>query len=165
MRLILVSSFLALLVLVKAENERDGRIVVAYSTKTAYSITTSVTTIPLTCASTGNPVVCKKRRYRRYKNIILPKSDLTGPDLDASHEEAVAGTGRDFESFMRDTDISNFDKDQDGSNRREGKIAVTVWTTRSSTFTVTSTSINSALTFSVSYFCTFNGANLAPACG
>ncbi|KAK4328782.1 hypothetical protein Pmani_000841 [Petrolisthes manimaculis] len=47
----------------------------------------------------------------------------------------------------------------------EGRIALTVWTTTSSTFTITATSTNSATTFSISFFCTVNGASFPPACG
>lgn len=44
------------------------------------------------------------------------------------------------------------------------RLGLTVWVTTSSTYTVTSTSTNSSTTFSLSYYCSIVGANLAPAC-
>ncbi|KAK7080807.1 hypothetical protein SK128_003825 [Halocaridina rubra] len=52
-----------------SRNEGDGRLVAAYSTKTAVSITTSTTTVPLTCYLNINTAVCKKRRFRTKKNF------------------------------------------------------------------------------------------------
>ena len=62
--------------------------------------------------------------------------------------------------------ISNPDteiKDPKGKNR--GKFAVTVYTSITSTYTMTMTSINVATTFSISYFCSISDANIVSACG
>ncbi|MPC55309.1 hypothetical protein E2C01_049241 [Portunus trituberculatus] len=48
---------------------------------------------------------------------------------------------------------------------RDPRIALTVWTTVSSTYTVTATSTNTATTFSLSFYCTVNGASFPPSCG
>lgn len=53
----------------------------------------------------------------------------------------------------------------DDGSQRDPRIALTVWTTVSSTYTITDTSTNSATTFSLSYYCTVNGASYPPACG
>lgn len=47
---------------------------------------------------------------------------------------------------------------------RDPRIALTVWSTTSSTYTYTSKSTDTATTFSLSYFCTVIGFNFPPAC-
>lgn len=56
-----------------ARDEANGRIIAAFSTKTAFTFTTSTTTVPYTCISGALPTaVCTKRRLRR----TVPIGDL-----------------------------------------------------------------------------------------
>ncbi|XP_037776272.1 uncharacterized protein LOC119573224 [Penaeus monodon] len=127
-----------------ARDEANGRIIAAFSTKTAFTFTTSTTTVPYTCISGALPTaVCTKRRLRR----TVPIGDLR------------AGADMVLDSSM-DTDDA-IETEQE----REARVALTFWSTLSSTFTITSTSTNSATTFSISFYCTIAGANYPPACG
>ncbi|XP_042883749.1 uncharacterized protein LOC122260500 [Penaeus japonicus] len=128
----------------QARDEEDGRIVAAFSTKTAFTFTTSTTTVPYTCISGDLPTaVCTKRRLRRTAPI---------GDLRAGYDMALDSS--------LDTDEAT-----ETDENREARVALTFWSTLSSTFTITSTSTNSATTFSISFYCTITGANYPPACG
>ncbi|XP_045605588.1 uncharacterized protein [Procambarus clarkii] len=122
-------------------SEEDARIVAARSTKTAISFTTSTTVTPYTCALVINAKVCQRRRYKRY-------SSVNNWGLENDYEE-LHGSVPELSS----------------SGGREGRIALTIWSTTTSVYTVTTTSINSSTTFSVSFYCTVNGASFPPLCG
>nr|XP_053641356.1 uncharacterized protein LOC128694997 [Cherax quadricarinatus]XP_053641357.1 uncharacterized protein LOC128694997 [Cherax quadricarinatus]XP_053641358.1 uncharacterized protein LOC128694997 [Cherax quadricarinatus] len=134
---------LALVSVAQGRDDEDARLIVAaYSTKTAIILTTTTTTTPFTCAFKTNGAVCQRRRYRRYTKLddsVL--SDDTRPEVSGSLGEETV------------------------KNERQPRIALTIWTTVSSTYTVTSTSTNRSTTFSLSFFCTVSGAVLPPGCG
>ncbi|KAK8739828.1 hypothetical protein OTU49_003217 [Cherax quadricarinatus] len=144
MKWLLVCVAAALCGVAQGRSEDDARIIAARSTKTAISLTTSTTVTPYTCAFLTNAAVCQRRRYRRY-------SALT-PDEASNGMDKIDGP---LEGSLLESDPSN----------REGRIAITIWTTVTTIYTVTSTSINSATTFSLSFYCTVNGASFPPACG
>ncbi|XP_066964601.1 uncharacterized protein [Macrobrachium rosenbergii] len=134
-------------------DENDARIVAAYSTRTAITLTTITSVQPYTCAFSVTNTPCQGRRMRRREALGLgPEDDaLAGDDktlLDSTFEDPLSSEGR----------------AQDSADR-QGRIALTVWTTSSSTYTITSTSINSATTYSLSYYCSINGFPFPPACG
>ncbi|MPD04164.1 hypothetical protein E2C01_099837 [Portunus trituberculatus] len=54
--------------------------------------------------------------------------------------------------------------EMEGKREREKRLSFTLWVTTSSTFTITSTSINSATTFSLSFYCTVSNASFPPRC-
>ncbi|CAL4060847.1 unnamed protein product, partial [Meganyctiphanes norvegica] len=128
--------------------ERKGRgILAAYRTQTVLSVTTATTTVPLTCYSTINQAACSRRRHRRVAQI----NELTYNLNDADN---LLGSLDDLERETRDVDSD-----------REGRLALTIWSTTSSTFTFTSTSTDSATTFSVSFYCSIAGASFPAMCG
>merc|ERR1719167_770011 len=142
---------LALLGTTQARNEEDGRVVAAYSTMTAIVLSTSTTTVPYTCAILPGTVGCQRRRYRRFMNIdrdLTPAEELS---------PLLEGTMDTPPEALDETDEARFKRAAEGD--REPRIALTVWTTTSSTFTFTSESVNSSTTFSLSYFCTVVGAD------
>ncbi|XP_068208417.1 uncharacterized protein [Palaemon carinicauda] len=127
----------------------DGRLVAAYSTRTVLTLTTITSEHPLTCVVNPGIANCGKRRFRRYRISIRGDFD-----------EKLAG----LESSLDEEDLE-IDEKSPSSSTRDGRIALTVWTTSSSTFTITSTSVNTSTTFSLSYYCTVAGASFPPACG
>ncbi|KAK8403075.1 hypothetical protein O3P69_000949 [Scylla paramamosain] len=121
----------------------DGRIVAARTTKTAYIFTTTTTTTPYTCAVANNPVVCQRRRLKRYSSMPDQINESNHPMLEGSLAE---------------------DSEMEGKREREKRLSFTLWVTTSSTVTITSTSINSQTTFSLSFFCTVSNASFPPRC-
>ncbi|XP_050737970.1 uncharacterized protein LOC127009190 [Eriocheir sinensis] len=146
MKWLVLGVILGLLCLVQARDDADGRLVGAISTKTAIQFTTSTTTTPFTCVFTINDAVCQRRRFKRFSDIINMKQIEEEPQVDGSFLEASDGYAA-------------------PGPERDGRIALTVWTTTTSTYTFTSTSINTSVTFSLSYFCTVAGGPLPPNCG
>ncbi|XP_045605938.1 uncharacterized protein [Procambarus clarkii] len=129
----------------KARDSDDARIVAKRSTKTAIILTTSTTIRPYTCALTVNAPVCQRRRFKRYTPIEDERIIANeAAQLEGSLAEYEKGANTDF---------------------REPRIALTFISTTSSTYTVTVTSTNTAITFSLSYYCTVNGASYPPRCG
>ncbi|XP_066964586.1 uncharacterized protein [Macrobrachium rosenbergii] len=131
----------------------DARIVAAYSTRTALTLTTITSVQPYTCVVNPATTPCQGRKIRRRQStgLIAEDDSLAGDDttlLDSTFEDPLSPEGR----------AAN-------SANRQGRIALTVWTTSSSTYTVTSTSINSATTYSLSYYCSINGFPYPPTCG
>ncbi|XP_045133183.1 uncharacterized protein LOC123517301 [Portunus trituberculatus] len=145
MNWLLYSVFIGVLCSVQGRSDEDGRIVAKRTTKTAIVLTTSTTTTPFTCAFLTNNQVCQRRRFRRYQPIYDEKKHDAAMVLDGSHGD----------------DAWRMEE----GGERDPRIALTVWTTVSSTYTVTATSTNTATTFSLSFYCTVNGASFPPSCG
>ncbi|XP_068208613.1 uncharacterized protein [Palaemon carinicauda] len=149
-------SFL-LLVLLKLslakEASRDAekaRFLAAYSARTIITLTTQTSIIPYTCANFFGSKNCQKRRFRRMEDVrIQPRSDVS-TSLDSGMLEEP------------EADIQNGGI-LDGTQRKG--LALTIWSTTSSTFTVTSTSTNTSTTFSLSFYCTIVSAAFPPSCG
>ncbi|XP_018025350.1 uncharacterized protein LOC108680931 [Hyalella azteca] len=143
-------SLMALLITCSAEDgdrRDDARIIAVVSTWTQLSFVTSTTTKPYTCARLQNTAACRKRRSYR-KALELPKSgsiDDIGASLTDPRMHANA-----------DTDAN------EGS--RDPKLALTLWQSFTSTYTMLMTSTDTARTFSVSFFCSIVGGNFPPAC-
>ncbi|XP_047473700.1 uncharacterized protein LOC125028298 [Penaeus chinensis] len=140
-----------------ARSDDDARVVAAYTTRTAVILTTLTTTVPLTCANYFGTNVCQKRRYRRFTNI--EKDLTTGDDFDpllGGSQNAVPDSLDDQEDARLKREIADASRDP--------RIALTVWSTTSSTFTYTSESTNASTTFSLSYYCTAVGASFPPSC-
>ncbi|XP_064077762.1 uncharacterized protein LOC135195461 [Macrobrachium nipponense] len=152
MRCLALTIFALLGTMCLGRDANDARIVAAYSTRTAITLTTITSVQPYTCFLYTNAVACQKRRLRRQKSLqqsIDEFADLNDKAiLEGTVEEGSEAEGRALDS-----------KD------RQGRIALTVWTTSSSTYTITSTSINTAVTYSLSYYCSVSGLPVAPACG
>ncbi|XP_047473671.1 uncharacterized protein LOC125028277 [Penaeus chinensis] len=145
MNWLVLSVILGLGCLSQARDSDDARLVARYQTKTAFIFTTSVTTVPFTCIS-GDPatIPCTKRRLRRTAAI----GDMKGTG------EGLLDSSLDMEGALLTEDA-----------QRDERVAMTFWSTLSSTYTITSTSTNTGTTFSVSYYCTLAGAINPPACG
>ncbi|XP_042219973.1 uncharacterized protein LOC121864874 [Homarus americanus] len=147
MKWLVLAVALGFLGLAQGRSEGDARIVVARSVKTAIAFNTVTSTNPVTCIFAANAAVCQRRRFRRFMPII-----------DHENQETLVDS-----SLDKDTDDEEEDVPRQG--KRGGRIAVTLWTTVSSTFTITTTSTDTLTTFSLSYFCTVNGASSPPSCG
>ncbi|XP_037775723.1 uncharacterized protein LOC119572861 [Penaeus monodon] len=131
----------------KDDSGDAARILANYSLKTFISFSTSVTTVPYTCARNFNSAVCQKRRMRRIRNPI---------DLDAKEVHASVPLESTLDETLEDDSVPDAIRKQ--------RLGLTIWLTSSSTYTITSTSTNSSTTFSLSYYCSIVGANLAPSC-
>ncbi|XP_042857947.1 uncharacterized protein LOC122244177 [Penaeus japonicus] len=132
----------------KDSHEDAGKILAVYSQTTSISFSTSITTVPYTCARYFATTVCQKRRFRRVPS-----------DIELSDAAEQLGSVA-LESTLGDT----LDDDTASDALREQRLALTIWSTSSSTYTITSTSTNSSTTFSLSYYCSVVGANFAPSC-
>nr|XP_027220249.1 uncharacterized protein LOC113812544 [Penaeus vannamei] len=131
------------------DNSGDAaRVFARYSVTTVISFSTSVTTVPYTCGNNYNTAVCQRRRLRRIRSPV---------DLNAGKDERASVP---LESTLEET----LEDDSAPDALDKQRLGLTVWVTTSSTYTVTSTSTNSSTTFSLSYYCSIVGANLAPAC-
>ncbi|XP_068208617.1 uncharacterized protein [Palaemon carinicauda] len=139
----------------REDNQRlsnlEARIVAAYSTRTVLTLTTTTTTAVSTCNQAAGTNACQKRRIRRFSKLtnVNQEEDSSLVDLQSALEE-----------------VSESDKNSAAAGAaRDGRIALTIWTTTSSTYTVTTTSTNTSTTFSVSYYCSIAGGNLFGSCG
>ncbi|XP_069947626.1 uncharacterized protein [Cherax quadricarinatus] len=149
MKLLVLVLCCGLLTTVQAVNEDDARLIAKRTTKTWYQLTTTTTVVPLTCALFTSTNPCRRRRLRRF-NAVKP----LGKSLDGSAE--LTGTLSEGKS------IGELEEGGDSSGRG---LAITFVTTTTSTYTVTSQSINSSTTFSLSFYCSAANAVIPPACG
>ncbi|XP_027220247.1 uncharacterized protein [Penaeus vannamei] len=139
-----------------ARSDDDARVVAAYTTRTAIVLTTLTTTVPFTCANQFGTNVCQKRRYRRMVHI--------DKNLDAADDiDALLAGSKNAPDSLDDQEEARLKRELADADR-DPRIALTVWSTTSSTFTYTSESTNTGTTFSISYYCTAVGASLPPAC-
>ncbi|XP_042219970.1 uncharacterized protein LOC121864872 [Homarus americanus] len=145
MKWLIFALTLGVLSLVEGRDALDARIVAARSTKTAFFITTSTTVTPFTCAFATQGDVCQKRRYRRYSHINDRQLELDNNEIQASLNGMLDREERDVDD-------------------RDPRLALTFWTTVSSSYTVTTTSVDTGTTFSLSFFCTVNGVVYPPGC-
>ncbi|XP_064077761.1 uncharacterized protein LOC135195460 [Macrobrachium nipponense] len=154
--LVLFVSVTALLAGARGEEEEDdarlssleARIVAAYSTRTVITLTTTTATAVSTCNQASGTNACQKRRIRRFNKLSNVDQEEDGQaDLQSALEEVPQG-----------------DASSVGSSR-EGRIALTIWTTTSSTYTITTTSTNTSTTLSISYYCSIVGGNMFGSCG
>ncbi|XP_018007042.1 uncharacterized protein LOC108664861 [Hyalella azteca] len=137
----------------------DARLIAAISTWTQLSFVTSITTVPLTCnRAVQGTVACKKRRrYGGRKFSLIPNFN------DESSVPAVDGSINEGSSVAR-PDYLVTDLDGKNDEERSGRLALTVWRSFTSTYTMIMTSTNNAVTFSVSIACTIQGASFPAPC-
>ncbi|KAK4328783.1 hypothetical protein Pmani_000842 [Petrolisthes manimaculis] len=156
-RLAILSVFLmGVLCSVQGRNEEDGRVIVAVKTTTLFTLATSTTTLPLTCATVISRTVCARRRFKRYSFI----DDETFGGIDDESLTALDASLREQEQLQEKEEE---EEEKDLLKSRTGKIAAfTIESTISSTLTVTVTSINNSITVSVSLFCSVDGFNAPP---
>merc|ERR1712198_200145 len=133
------------LVGVFAENdglsERQRFLIGVRKTKIYSTATTTTLSVAYTCYSKINTGTCSgKRRRRRDLNIgDVPEIGLeSSVDSSVTALEDVAGPGQE---------------------------KLVIWTTTTTTVTITTRSTLSGTTLSVNYSCTVSGLSLAPACG
>ncbi|KAK3849954.1 hypothetical protein Pcinc_043314 [Petrolisthes cinctipes] len=132
-------------VVVEGREKEDGRIIAAYSTRTAFVISSTTTTVFFTCERLNNGDACQRRRFKRYS--IMDFSDHDRHSRPFGTRELDPSEG----DFLTPSPIN------EEVNNREGRlVALTIWTTTSSTFTITATSTDNATTFSLSFFCTIH---------
>ncbi|KAL7643502.1 UNVERIFIED_CONTAM: hypothetical protein RMT77_005484 [Armadillidium vulgare] len=137
--------------------DRKKKLLIAkYRTKTHVSLTTITSTAVLTCQlAPANSATCKKRRRKRAtKALSIENKDLFSDELNPSSVTDLADLGNNDEKLVteRKTD-------------RDGKFKIVFWSKVTSQYTITTTSINSALTFSLTFFCSVGGASYPPLCG
>ncbi|XP_050737966.1 uncharacterized protein LOC127009186 [Eriocheir sinensis] len=129
----------------KADVEREilhkERFIAKITTSTRLALTTTTTTVPFTCASLSTRV-CRRRRKRSATEDLGGEIKNEGVEL--------------FSGHLEDPEVEY--------ERRSGRISFTLGTVTTTTFTITSTSINSATTFSISYFCSAPNAVYPPGC-
>ncbi|XP_045605586.2 uncharacterized protein [Procambarus clarkii] len=142
MKLLVIVMSCGLLAAVLGVKEEDARLIARRSTKTNVILTTTTTIVPLTCLRDPSALPCRRRRLRRY----IP----TGAVNDDAHLD-------------QSPELSGTLPVQEGA--RGGRVAITLVTYVSSTYTVTSTSVNTAVTFSLSYYCSAPNAVVPPTCG
>jgi len=129
--------------------QRQQRILAAYSTRTVFSMTTTTVTSLFTCGSAWSTGTClagrKMRRYLAMNDESLNMEQLDGDLSGSLSDDTIAG-------------------DSEAGADREGRIALTVWSTTTTPYTWTSTSTNTATTLSLSYWCSIIGGNYPPSC-
>ncbi|XP_018007029.1 uncharacterized protein LOC108664847 [Hyalella azteca] len=137
----------------------DARLIAAISTWTQLSFVTSITTVPLTCTlAVQSTVACKKRRrYGGRKFSLIPNfnEESSVPAVDGSMNLVSSPASQD------DLEANTEDKNDE---ERSGRLALTVWRSFTSTYTMIMTSTNNAVTFSVSIACTIQGASFPAPC-
>ncbi|XP_066964578.1 uncharacterized protein [Macrobrachium rosenbergii] len=128
----------------------NAKFLAAYSTRTIITLTTQTSIIPFTCANYFGTSNCQKRRFRRVADIRIQSRGDASTELDSALLENP-------EADSSSTGI------QHGANRQA--LALTIWSTTSSTFTITSTSTNTSTTFSLSFYCSIVSASFPSSCG
>ncbi|RXG72277.1 hypothetical protein Avbf_00388 [Armadillidium vulgare] len=124
----------------KSANLRRQRLIIGKkSVKTHVSLTTITTLVPTTCQIGINTSPCKKRRRRKRSQVLITDDQNT-----LQNEEDLSPS----------SEIGKSDKEVVTSNR-DGRVKIVFWSTVTSAYTITSTSINTGVTFSVSFllFC------------
>ncbi|XP_037776704.1 uncharacterized protein LOC119573565 [Penaeus monodon] len=147
---------------VNTRDEAEERFIVARSTKTDFIIT-STTTVPYTCISnhclqealrTGGIYI---HRFRISFTVNNNCNDTVNSLTTASKHQLKASI-KGIDSSMDPRTHAKTEHD------RQPRAAVTVWSNVSSTFTVTSTSTNSATTLPILLFCSTTGSIVHPIC-
>ncbi|XP_042855789.1 uncharacterized protein LOC122242554 [Penaeus japonicus] len=107
----------------------------SYSTRTWTFVSSFTSTVFYTCYTTGNPapVACMGRRLRRSRKLEIPIGDQD-EDLSSSLTEI-----------------------EEKDDTTTGKLGFTVWSTSSTTVTVTTFSTNRSVTVSARVLCTYPG--------
>ncbi|KAB7495522.1 hypothetical protein Anas_06198 [Armadillidium nasatum] len=134
--------------------DRKKKLLIAkYRTRTHVSLTTITSTAVLTCQlAPPNSVACKKRRRKRAAKVLsIDNKDVFRDELSPSSV----------------TDLRNNDEKLVTERKadRDGRFKIVFWSKVTSQYTITTTSINSALTFSLTFFCSVGGASYPPLCG
>ncbi|CAL4065469.1 unnamed protein product [Meganyctiphanes norvegica] len=125
------------------------------------TVTTTTVTSAYTCASAVGTAACSGRRLRRelYDDTLGYEED----DQDGEKQPRILSSMSGGEDELHEGPM--LPNEPRMPSRQEGRVMMTVWSTASSTFIWTSTSINSSTTFSVSFYCTVAGAAFPPSCG
>nr|AYC63221.1 putative secretory protein [Parasacculina yatsui] len=151
MKYIATAVLLVVLVGFAKANQDEGqreRFVALYKTATTYTVSTSTVSAYYSCASTSSATACSGRRRRKRKAGVLKQAI----DSDTMPVHELSG------SLAAD--------DSKTINNPQGRLGFTVWTTSTSTITMTTTSVNSATTVSLIYLCTASsGVSTVPSCG
>merc|ERR1719474_1855150 len=98
---------------------------------------------------------------RRYQRLLDEEElDMASQRDERSLDGSINGDG----DLFNDSLVSGLE-DESFASAKEGRVALTVWSTSTSAYTYTSTSINSSTTMSISYWCSVDGMSYPPACG
>jgi len=132
------------------EVAREGRVIGVVSTYTKFSISSSTTTMSATCAAFVKVEVCGngRRRRRSYatnniESLIKQQNDGLLTSMEDTAPEAISET----------------------ESHRDGKmLALTFWSTITSTIVPITTSTGTATTLSLSFYCSVNGGTFPSAC-
>ncbi|XP_042219971.1 uncharacterized protein LOC121864873 [Homarus americanus] len=148
MKWLLVGVVLGVFCLVQGRNDdAAARVIAVQSVRTTVVLTTLTSSAPVTCAFATEDAVCQRRRFRRFQALN---------HLNQNDQALVEGSMADEDDLY-----SREERDAD----RQPRVAFTIWSTTSSTFTVTTTSFTTGTTFSLSFFCTVSGADFPNKCG
>lgn len=152
----MINKYIILLLLISmlhcsegASHDRDGRIIAAMSTFTKLTFSSSTTTISYTCATLVNTAACGRRRRRSTRIRSLK---LTSDNAPTELSDSLADSP------------SVHPASSHNDSKRKGRIALTLWSSVTSTVTVLSTSINTLTTYSVSFWCSAVGGTFPPVC-
>jgi len=129
------------------ERQRDARFVAVQSYITELAFTTSTTTISDTCYTSIATNACRRRSLRRSLRLLDVEAD---PAFSLDEVAGSMGTGEPL------------DKEVDARSPR--LLALTVWSSTTSTYTMLMTSTNTATKYSVSFYCSVVGGNFPPLC-
>ncbi|XP_037083365.1 uncharacterized protein LOC119103812 [Pollicipes pollicipes] len=132
----------------EAEDSAKERFVALYRTATYITISTSTVSQFYICQSTSSAAACTGRKRRKRRADMLQK---VAPELLEAQAAQLQGSMAE--------DVAPVE-----AGSREGRLGFTVWTTSTSTITLTTTSFNSATTISLVYLCTSSGASTVPSC-
>ncbi|KAK7066869.1 hypothetical protein SK128_011248 [Halocaridina rubra] len=125
---------------------------ISYSTVTWTFLSSFTSIIPYTCYTTAAvPVACQGRKRRRARK-------LTG---DVSLRESQADLDSSVADIIPPQEVGGSDGSVEGKDpSQQERFFFTLWSTASTTVTVTAFSTNRAITISVSGLCTINGVAL-----
>ncbi|CAL4060849.1 unnamed protein product [Meganyctiphanes norvegica] len=140
-----------------SDSERNARILAAYSTRTVLSLTTTTVTSIYQCLSKISTTACLGRKKRRY-HALMDKSEM---DDGLREDRGLEGSIN--EENLADYNDSGLNGDYSPAEK-EGRIALTVWSTTTSSYTMTSTSTNTATTLSLSFWCSIYGMSYPATC-
>ncbi|XP_071522191.1 uncharacterized protein [Panulirus ornatus] len=138
----------------------EERFLAQKQTTTILRVTTSTTTVPLTCALTVSSNVCSAKRRRRVATITKLNPEALGDtlSLSGSVDEELRREARPAAGGIFDV------VDGIKAPGPQPHLALKIWSSVYSTFTVTTTTTDSSTTFSLFFMCSVAGATLPPAC-
>ncbi|KAF2350553.1 hypothetical protein FHG87_018691 [Trinorchestia longiramus] len=136
--------------------EENGRILGALSTITHLIYATTTTTVPITCYTTIATTLCRRKRHANVVRRHLARSYGGEDPIELSGTLSTSSTLNRSPLAGALTDDNIY---------RKGRFAVTVWSSVTTTYTITETSTDPQTTYSVSFLCSVSGGMFPNVCG